>query len=251
MLLFGSLARGQDVKQRPREKLLAQMRQLAEETKVSVAGSDREAELVKNPVFRYDDQPRRFIDATMWVWTNKGRPVGFQKIEAVEYGDRDSPSALWQTCFASTSLDRLVVQWTDKQILRTTEPGITFAPLMGAPPVAQGSVQRKRQARELARRFSGRIFTDPRAEVAQQMRLLTTPIFEYYKEASEEFRGAVFGLSTNGTNPDALIVLEIDAEKDGPAWQFAVTRMTCCGAQVSFADAEVWHVDWVYGSDAP
>ncbi len=233
-----------------REKLLSQMRSRAEQTKVAFAEGVRGPQLARNPVFRYSDQPRRFIDATMWVWTDKGRPVAFQKIEAVDYGDPPRAAALWQTCFASTALDRLVVQWPEKRELRTSEPGITFAKLAGAPAVAEGNPQRKRQARELARKFAGRILTDPRADIAQEMRLLTTPLYEFANEESKEYRGAVYGLSTNGTNPDVLIVLEVRGDKE-PAWHFAPARMTCCGASVTFADTKVWQVDWVNGTEAP
>src|SRR5262245_46139495 len=65
-----------------RAELLTQMRALAEATKIGIAGSDQAPQLEKNPVFRYDDQPRRFIDATIWAWTNQGTPVALQKIEA-------------------------------------------------------------------------------------------------------------------------------------------------------------------------
>jgi hypothetical protein len=234
-----------------REAMLEQMRSLAQETRISIVGSNDPAELVNSPVFRYDDQPRRFIDATMWVWTDQGRPMAFQKIEAVEYGDPAAPASSWQICFTSTSPDLLVVQWPEKRTFRSAEPGIAFAPLAAAPVVAEGNVQRKRQARDLARKFTGRIVTSPKANITQQMRLLTTPIFEYLDPQTKEFRGAVFGLSTNGTNPDVLLVLEVRGDKDRQAWHFAPARMTCCEVTVALADTKVWQVDWVNGTEAP
>jgi hypothetical protein len=252
---------GDEQTEQRRAQLLAEMQSLAQQTKVSYQGSTTSLKLNDKPVFRYDDQPRRFIDATMWVWTEQGRPMAFQKIEAVEYGDLAAPNALWQFCFASTASDLLNVQWPEKRAFRSSEPGIVFAPLAAAPPVAEGNAQRKRQARDLARKFTGRIVTSPKANISQQMRLLTTPIFEYTDPETKEFRGSVFGLSTNGTNPDVLIVLEVRGDevrgdkfrgdKDHQAWHFAPARMTCCEVTVAFADTKVWQVDWVNGTEAP
>ena len=61
-----------------RAELLKQMKALAEASDVRLAADDRPATLVTSPVFRYDDQPRRFIDATMWIWTEGARPVACQ-----------------------------------------------------------------------------------------------------------------------------------------------------------------------------
>lgn len=251
MLLIGSWGRADENKKQQREKLLSQMRSLAEKTSVRFAEGDRQPELLKDPVFRYDDQPRRFIDATVWVWTDEGRPVAFQKIEAVEYGDRDSPSSLWQYCFTSVSPDLLRSQWRENRRFRAAKPGVDFRPLAEAPPVAEGNTQRKRQARELAGKFSARILSDRRDNVHQQMRLLTTPIFEYADPQTKEFQGAVFGFSTNGTNPDVLVVLEVRAEKRTVAWHYAPARMTCGAVNLAFQDSEVWQVDWVEPGQAP
>ena len=49
--------------ERRRAQLLEEMRGLAQQTKVQLAKGESRIELVKEPVFRYDDQPRRFIGA--------------------------------------------------------------------------------------------------------------------------------------------------------------------------------------------
>ncbi|HZL90840.1 MAG TPA: hypothetical protein VFB96_20905 [Pirellulaceae bacterium] len=251
VLIAGGVILADERNEQRREALLAQMRSLAEKTKIEVEGSDRQSELMKSPIFRYDDQPRRFIDATIWAWTDQGRPVAFQKIEAVEFGDPDAPSSTWQYCFASLSSDLLRVEWPDCPRFRSTKPGIEFRPLEGAPEVAEGSSQRKRQTRELARKFSARIITSRVNDIRQQMRLLTTPLMEYVDPKSKEFRGAVFGMATNGTNPDLLIVLEIRESQGTAAWHYAPARMTCGGVNLAYRDREVWQVDWVDGSQGP
>ena len=236
-----------------REAMLEQMRSLAKETRIGVVDSQETVELVNSPVFRYDDQPRRFIDATLWAWTVQGRPVAFQKIEAVEYGDAKAPMLLWQHCFASMSPDQLSVQWSGGRRFVSRESGIGTMTLPGAPEPAEGNVQRKRQAREMVRKFSGRIVTGPKTNTREQMRLLTTPLMEFADSRTKEYQGAVFGFSTNGTNPDVLLLLEIrtEGETGVPTWHYAPVRMTCCEAKLAYQDREVWKTEWVNGTEAP
>lgn len=125
--------------------------------------------------------------------------------------------------------------------------------LPGAPEPAEGNVQRKRQAREMVRKFSGRIVTGPKTNTREQMRLLTTPLMEFADSRTKEYQGAVFGFSTNGTNPDVLLLLEIrtEGETGVPTWHYAPVRMTCCEAKLAYQDREVWKTEWVNGTEAP
>jgi hypothetical protein len=241
---------GDEAAQERRKLLLDQMQSLAGQTKIELAGSKRGPDLVKSPVFRYDDQPRRFIDATMWVWTHEGRPVALQKVEAKYFPSTGDPQ--WGFCFTSVSRDRLSVAFpADNRTFRSTEPGIAMRPLDGAPAVGRGAVQRKRQARELVREFSARVLMDPKNNITQEMRLLTTPIFEYSDSKSQEFAGAIYGFAANGTNPDLLVLLEVGGEASRPAWHFAPARMTSGGVTLKYDDAKVWEVPWVNWNEAP
>jgi hypothetical protein len=144
------------------------------------------------------------------------------------------------------SSELLVAQWP-KRRFRSTEPGVTFRPLKEAPAVGTGNAERKRQARELARKVSARIETDP----SEEMRLLTKPLFEYADPKTDEYRGAVFGFGTNGTNPDLLLLLEVRGEKDKAAWHFAPARMTTGALTLRWGNAKVWECESVHGKDVP
>jgi len=224
-----------DESEKQRAKLLEQMGTIAQETKVSFVEGSGEAALVDKPVFRYDDQPRRLIDATVWTWTYEGRPIAFQKIEAM---DRDPRQ--WQHCFTSLAEDRLQVQWGGGRKYQSTEAGVAYRAVPDAPAIAPRTLERRRQLRELARGFTARILLDPRSKDSQEMRLLTTPIFEFDDEKTKLLKGAVFGYSTNGTNPDLLIVLEARPSPDKPAWHYAPARMTTGGVTVTYGDKTVW-----------
>lgn len=230
---------------RRRDELLRQMRSQAEQTKIEFAGSDRQPELLKNPVFRYDDQPRRFIDATVWVWTDAGRPVAFQKIEAVEDGRVGIPTPLWQTCFTSLAADKLSVEWSAERKFASSEPGIQWAPVPAAPAPASRGAERKRQARSLARGFAGRIVLNPETNHSAEIRLMPTPMLEYDGGETGLVQGAVFGFSVYGTNPDVLVLLEI-RERDGKQqWHFAAARMTTGGITLIYLDKKVWEAEFV------
>ena len=69
--------------------------------------------------------------------------------------------------------------------------------------------------------------------------------------ASQEFRGAIFGFATNGTNPDLLLLLEAGGKAQSPAWHFAPARMTSGGVNLKFGNATVWEVPWVNWDEAP
>ncbi|HWB11661.1 MAG TPA: hypothetical protein VG826_20690 [Pirellulales bacterium] len=228
----------EDMRERRRAQLLEQMKKRAEATSVRYQEGDREPKLVDSPIFRFDDQPTRIVDATMWVWTDAGRPVAFQKVEAMDNGQ-----TFWTTCLASVDKNLLVVKWSDRREFRSTEPGVEFRPLAGAAAVPAENAGRKLAARKLVRDFSARIY-DVRLDTSEEMRLLPTPILEYGDPETKSFRGAVFGLSTRGTNPAVLILLEPLAAADGGlVWHYAVARMTSCGVLLKHQEKTVWEVD--------
>jgi hypothetical protein len=231
-----------------RTQLLEQMRSLAEKTAVEYVSGTSQLKLVKEPVFRYDDQPRRFIDATMWIWTDGGRPVACQKVEAKLEFNTGEP--LWGYCFTSLSADKLKVAWPGRTY-QSTEPGIAWQSFTDGFPPAAGNTQRKRQLRELARGFTGRILQNPRTGDSSEMRLFTTPIFEYSDPDSKQLVGAVFGFETNGTNPDVLVLIEARGAAEKPQWQFAPARMTNGGISLNYRDRKVWEAPFVEPGDGP
>jgi hypothetical protein len=239
-----SAARADDAAERQRAELLKQMRHRAGETAVTYTTdqSRNQPQLVERPIFRYDDQPRRFLDATVWVWTDDGRPVALQKIEAKRHMTTDVPQ--WGYCFTSLAEEPLNVAWQDGRKYQAQEAGMTFRPIPDAPAVAEKALQRRRQLRELARKFSARVLINPRTNMSEEMRLLTTPLWEY-DEAGQELQGALFAFSTNGTNPDLAILLEARPAANGLVWNYAPARMTTGGLTVSYRDQIVWDAPFV------
>lgn len=236
-------------KETPRAAMLAVMKDLAKNTNVSVQGAKEKPEFIASPVFRYDDQPRRFIDATLWVWTVGGRPIAFEKIEAMFLDETDMPR--WGFCFASVTQDLITAQWPGVPQFDSKEPAVKFQVIPNAPPVSDRETSRKRQARELMRTFSLRIQSRPDSLETDEMRLLTTPIYEYSEPKSGKFLGAVYAFSTNGTNPDVLILLEPKTRDDKLEWQFAPVRMTSGALTMKYKDQQIWEQPYAFNAQVP
>jgi len=221
-----------------RTQRLEEMRGLARSTNVRYQKGSREPVLLDSPVFRYDDQPRRFLDATVWAWTDNGRPVAFQKIEAMP--------RQWQFCFTALATDLVDVNWTGNHNYRSSEPGIEMRPLPDAPDAPAKSSKRSLELRNLAREFSARIVVDG-VNNSQEMRLLSTPIFEYADPESKLLCGAVFGFATNGTNPDLLVLLEACREpgQDASRWHYAAARMTIGRVTLKHRETTVAEFEYV------
>ena len=243
-LLAAAIAAAQEAGEPEKPNLLDEMTAHAREIKVKLADSQREAARIANPVFRYDDQPRRILDATLWVWTDEGRPVAFQKIEAV---DRGKPK--WSFYSTSFSTGLIEMQWPGERHFRSAEPGIVYRAVPDAGAVASTSTQRKRQMRELARQFSARIVLADSS--SGEMRLLTTPICEFTDTKTKRCEGAVFGFGTNGTNPDLLLALESRLENGRLQWCFAPARITTNGILLNHRDKQVWETPHENYKQAP
>lgn len=229
----------------PREKqrtlLLEQMRTIAKETQVEFVSRKDQPQLYDKPLIRYDDQPRGFVDATMWTWTNNRRPVALQKVEAMSGIDTGTPR--WGFCFTSLAEPTIRAEWKHGLKYQSREAGTTFQPVPESPVVADKVTSRRRQLRDLARNFSARIVINPRANSTQELRLLTTPLYEYDNDEKLP-AGAVFGFACNGTNPDLVIVVEA-REVDGKRlWHFAPARMTTGGLNVKYRDETVWKAEF-------
>jgi hypothetical protein len=163
-LVVPAIAETETERDERRTEFLRRMTSLAQTTEVRFQQGKRQPHLIATPVFRYDDQPQRFLDATVWLWSDGGRPVAFEKIEATIF---DQPR--WGYCFTSVSEQLLDVSWGDDHRYRSTKPGISPCRLPGDPSIESRALARKLQARRLARQFSARITTDPSTNATEQM----------------------------------------------------------------------------------
>lgn len=220
------------------EMLLAAMRARAEQFTVEQTVNDKteEVPLRADPVFRYSDQPRGLVDATFWRWGKKGRPIVLLKVEAGEGATR----AFWQYCVVSLAEHPVKVKFQGQLKLVVKKAGVELHALEKAPAPADRPGVRLRQMKLMAKRFEGTIIPQ-NAELKQEMRRLPTPICRYEDEAGGLRDGAIFGLTTNGTNPDMLILIELRGEKkEASKWHYGIAKVTYSGVHIRLDDTEIY-----------
>jgi hypothetical protein len=227
------------------------MRERAEAVEVQVAGSERlpAARFVSEPLFRYSDEPRRIVDATLWCFEQDGRPAALLKIEKYATAPRNQP---WLYCLASLSTELIRADWSDGRQFVARKPGLTLRALPDAPRPADSPAARLSQMKQIARRFTATIVQDAKRNQRDAMRLLPQPIYRYASPQQAVVDGAVFGLTATGTNPDLLLAIELhDKPAGAAAWHYGLAGMTSGGLTVRLDDAEVWTAPFTAGQQAP
>jgi hypothetical protein len=220
------------------DMLLAAMRARAEQFTVeqTVDGKTEEVPLRADPVFRYSDQPRGFLDATLWRWGMKGRPIVLAKVEAAEGPTR----AFWQYCVVSLAEHPIAVKFPGQPKLVVNKAGVELHALEKGPVPADQPAMRLRQMKQIAARFAGTIHVDGNDKLKQEMRRLPTPICRYDDEAGGLRDGVIFGLTTNGTNPDMLILIELRGEREAaPKWHYGIVKVTYAEVHIRLDDTEI------------
>src|SRR5262245_56183823 len=128
---------------REREARLQKMRALAGQFDVTSAAVDEASrfELRGEPLFRYCDQPRGFVDATLWAWGPPGRPAAVAKVEAALNGN----VPYWQFCVASLADPPLRIDFANQRKLSTPRAGLTLHVFPDAPQASDRPAARHRR----------------------------------------------------------------------------------------------------------
>jgi hypothetical protein len=214
---------------------LANMRRRAEGTRVVAITGDRRDEIPmrSEPVFRYADQPRGIVDATLWVWGEPGRPVVLQKVEYFP----PTPTN-WTYCLASLSSGLVGAEWRGGRQWTATKPGIALHPLDEAPGPSTTKVGRLRQMKEIARRFAVRASEGTHRD--EQLRLMPQPVHRYEDTEHGLADGAIFGFGS-GTNPNCLLLIELRTDSaSAPSWQYGFVGMSAESLRAKLDDRETW-----------
>jgi hypothetical protein len=126
-------------------------------------------------------------------------------------------------------------------------PGFEPRPLAGAPAPAPTKTGRELQMRALAKRFAAeQMWQGDRA----QLRLLTTPVWQYEAGDAGASSGGLFVFAHGGTNPEVVLILEVTRHNDEERWSFGCVRLGHAEMSVSFDDRNVWNVA-VYRRENP
>lgn len=215
---------------------LASMRRRAEHTQVFVVDDNRrdEAKMRAEPVFRYADQPRGIVDATLWVWGEPGRPVALEKVEYYP----PTPTN-WTYCLASLSSGLIAAEWRGERRWAATKPGIEMRLLEEGPEPSTTKPGRMRQMRDIARRFT--VKGSEGTSRGEQLRLMSQPIHRYADDKADLEDGTIFGFGS-GTNPNCLLLVELRARGEpDERWQYGLVGMSAESLRAKLDDRDVWY----------
>jgi hypothetical protein len=147
----------------------------------------------------------------------------------------------WQFCVASMADGPLELKFVNGRRLAVKKPGMVLRTLENAPEPGEKPAERLRQMKAMIARFTGTIHVDGKDSLKQEMRLLPSPMHRYADVENGLRDGVIFALTTNGTNPDMLIVIELHAEKGAqPAWHYGIVKMTYAEVHIRLDKSEIW-----------
>lgn len=217
----------------------AEMERQAQAFKVVVlAKAGRQpAELIAEPLLRYNDSARNVRVGTLWAWGRRGRPVAALEVE--DYPKRPVDSR-WLNNFVSLSNNRLEVDWPVGPTWSSTEPGFELRQVPSAPVPSQKDSLRLVQMRRLAERFEAHELAGATRGDRLQLRLLSRPLHRYSDPEAGLQDGAIFCFAY-GTNPEVLLILESKSGTTTPVrWEYGVARMSGGELYVSLDGRVVW-----------
>ena len=132
-----------------------------------------------------------------------------------------------------------VAKSADGRVLEpVTEGGVSFEPVPDSPKPAETAAGRAQsRCATLAEDFSAEHHY--RGKTWNKLRLLTKPFARYGKPGMDVEGGALYCFA-QGTDPEALLMLESRRGHDGPEWQYAFAPMTGFAINAFWKGKELW-----------
>jgi hypothetical protein len=196
----------------------------------------KKADFVAEPVYRWTNASRaNGQSGATFVWTFAGRPVAVGGIFSNPEGDR---RVIHHEFHAIGSL-KLFPKVKDGQLAWLPAAGVPLRPLSDAPAPEATAARRSLQMRDLAREFTAHTVDD--LGERWQLRMLTRPLYRYEKPEDGLIEGAVFAfISSAGTDPEVILVLEAVKDGEKTAWRYRTVRYSISSLFVQFKGKEVW-----------
>lgn len=160
----------------------------------------------------------------VYVWTWQGRP---DAVGTIFVYNVSGPGDLWiMHEFHSLSPEKLTTaRRSRRQTPWQPQAGVEIKPLDDGPTPAAKPAARLSQMRAIAREFS--VHTVTLQGERWELRLLPQPLFRYDVGGAEAVDGALFAFVTSaGTDPEVMLMIESRQTKSGPRWHYAPLRFT-------------------------
>ena len=199
---------------------------------------DRQTEATLNPkpIYVWTNPTRSGgQNGQVYVWLHQGRPVVIGSIFShPEQGRR-------MVCheFHSLAAGKLFPQRDGAAEKWQPQAGIEIVPLTGAPAPEGTPARRLIQMRSLSKQFTAHSIDYQKER--WELRLLTQPMYRYEKPEGDVVDGAIFAYVTSaGTDPEVVLVLEVRKQGDKMAWYYRAIRFSDSNLFVQHDGKEVW-----------
>ncbi len=193
------------------------------------------------PVLRWSNPSVGEVHGNVFLWTVDERPAVVGSLFKWF-----TPHTHMSHEFHSLAEQPLTGRYEGRQRWTPSAPGVTFAPLAGAPAPAASPKERLLAMKRLTKDFAAT--KHERDGARQELRLLTQPIYRYASGRHKILDGALF-VFVQGTDPEVFLLLEARGDSGKETWHFAATRMNSVGFTLRYQDKEVWSAEIMPWSD--
>jgi hypothetical protein len=197
---------------------------------------ETKAALVEKPIYVWTNPTRSDGQhGAVFVWTHLGRPVAVGSIFShPERGKR-------MICHEAHSLaeGQLTPERASAKETWSPKAPVPMLPLPGAPMPESSAARRLIQMRSLARNFTAHSIDFQKER--WELRLLAQPLYRYDKPEGDVVDGTLFAFVTSaGTDPEVIVVLEARKAASGLAWYYRAIRFSDSDLFVQLSGKEVW-----------
>jgi hypothetical protein len=233
-------ARAQDPATADKEKRQRLERQFQESLGwYQVSAGPNSGVMKPRPVLRWLNPTRgQKGEPTLILWTDAGRPQALASV--YPWGTN-----LTYECVSLARGEGLTAREEGRTVWAPGAAGVTFRGLPDAPAPAATAAGRLKQAKALAERFKvALVSTDRERASREELRMLATPIYRYEIDGAKAAHpdlidGAVFAF-VQGTDPEAVLLVEAVRQGGGIGWQYAFGRATGYDVEARLGSSVVW-----------
>jgi hypothetical protein len=233
VIAVASFARGDDPEAEPAaaaDERLAYLRGRMERYRLhSPELPERPYRLEEKLALRWSNPVSGVVDGGIFVWSDGKRPLVVAKAFINE------TKVAWGEAVQSVAPGPLVMKLDDREVWKPAGPGVTFHTLESKTKPAASAGARLGQMRLLVRQLEIVGIWGETDTSEWTLRMLTTPIYRYQSEDEGIVDGAIFAF-TQGTNPEAIALIEAVNKDDTLQWQLAVARLSQYGSRAKLGE---------------
>lgn len=212
---------------------------------IVVADKPEPLKLHDAPLMRFTNEAGGVVDGAVMLWKDGDRPMVAAQVFVVRDG-------VWIHEFQSFADRPLKATQKGKTLWQPKSAGGRWRDVKSDPEIANSRAGRLLQLKQLSTAFSvGEDFRNQPSDAnttRYELRLLPAPIYRY-EETEQGVDGAVFAF-VHGTDPEALLTIEMNSNQKPPSVRYNFAALTCWALQAKQGEETTWTVPEMFGKSA-